>query len=75
MRPKLNEATPHKISHPSYQSVTERGIYLLETLSQISSHPGYLVELFSNYDCDINAENLFDKVLGLLTKVDAKKTD
>jgi brefeldin A-resistance guanine nucleotide exchange factor 1 len=48
---------------------------LLETLSQISSHPGYLVELFSNYDCDINAENLFDKVLDLLTKVDAKKTD
>jgi brefeldin A-resistance guanine nucleotide exchange factor 1 len=45
----------------------------LETLSQISSHPGYLVELFSNYDCDIHAENLFDKVLGLLTKVDAKK--
>ncbi|KAI9446656.1 Sec7-like domain is implicated in guanine nucleotide exchange function [Lactarius indigo] len=41
---------------------------LLETLSQISSHPGYLVELFSNYDCDINAENLFDRVLDLLTK-------
>lgn len=46
---------------------------LLETLSQISSHPGYLVELFSNYDCDINAENLFDRVLELLTKVDAKR--
>lgn len=45
---------------------------LLETLSQISSHPGYLVELFSNYDCDINAENLFDRVLDLLTKVDTK---
>jgi brefeldin A-resistance guanine nucleotide exchange factor 1 len=41
---------------------------LLETLSQISSRPGYLVELFSNYDCDINAENLFDRVLDLLTK-------
>lgn len=41
---------------------------LLETFSQISSHPGYLVELFSNYDCDINAENLFDRVLELLTK-------
>ncbi|KAH9030672.1 Sec7-like domain is implicated in guanine nucleotide exchange function [Lactarius pseudohatsudake] len=41
---------------------------LLETFGQISSHPGYLVELFSNYDCDINAENLFDRVLELLTK-------
>ena len=47
---------------------------LLETLSQISGHPGYLVEIFSNYDCDIDSENLFDKVLDLLTKVDAKKT-
>ena len=46
---------------------------LLETLSQISSHPGYLVELFSNYDCDIDCENLFDKVLDLLTKVVAEK--
>lgn len=46
---------------------------LLETLSQISSHPGYLVEIFSNYDCDIDSENLFDKVLDLLTKVDTKK--
>jgi brefeldin A-resistance guanine nucleotide exchange factor 1 len=46
---------------------------LLETLSQISSHPGYLVELFSNYDCDINAENLFDRVLDLLTKVFAQR--
>lgn len=43
---------------------------LLEILSQISNHPSFLVELFSNYDCDINAENLFDRVIDLLTKVD-----
>jgi golgi-specific brefeldin A-resistance guanine nucleotide exchange factor 1 len=45
---------------------------LLEVLSQISSHPSFLVDLFSNYDCDINAENLFDRVIDLLTKVDQK---
>jgi golgi-specific brefeldin A-resistance guanine nucleotide exchange factor 1 len=42
---------------------------LLDVLSQISSHPSFLVELFSNYDCDINAENLFERVVDLLTKV------
>ncbi|KAI0282184.1 Sec7-like domain protein [Russula aff. rugulosa BPL654] len=41
---------------------------LLDVLSQISSHPSFLVELFSNYDCDINAENLFDRIIDLLTK-------
>ncbi|KAI0273816.1 hypothetical protein BC834DRAFT_855713 [Gloeopeniophorella convolvens] len=41
---------------------------LLEVLSQISSHPSFMVELFSNYDCDINAENLFDRIIDLLTK-------
>ncbi|KAH9966443.1 Sec7-like domain protein [Russula dissimulans] len=41
---------------------------LLDVLSQISCHPSFLVELFSNYDCDINAENLFDRVIELLTK-------
>ncbi|KAI9452317.1 Sec7-like domain protein [Russula earlei] len=41
---------------------------LLDVLIQISSHPSFLVELFSNYDCDINAENLFDRVIDVLTK-------
>jgi brefeldin A-resistance guanine nucleotide exchange factor 1 len=42
---------------------------LLDVLSQISGHPSFLVELFSNYDCDINAENLFERVVDVLTKV------
>jgi brefeldin A-resistance guanine nucleotide exchange factor 1 len=46
---------------------------LLDVLSQISSHPSFLVELFSNYDCDINAENLFDRIIDLLTKVHSYK--
>jgi golgi-specific brefeldin A-resistance guanine nucleotide exchange factor 1 len=42
---------------------------LLDVLSQISGHPSFLVELFSNYDCDTNAENLFERVIDVLTKV------
>ncbi|KAI0048190.1 Sec7-domain-containing protein [Auriscalpium vulgare] len=41
---------------------------LLETLSQISPHPGFMVELFINYDCDINAENLFERLIELLSQ-------
>ncbi|TFY68249.1 hypothetical protein EVG20_g3640 [Dentipellis fragilis] len=41
---------------------------LLETLSQISRHPSFMVDLFTNYDCDINSENLFERIIELLTK-------
>ncbi|KAI0064698.1 Sec7-domain-containing protein [Artomyces pyxidatus] len=41
---------------------------LLETLSLISPHPSFMVELFTNYDCDINAENLFERLVDLLSK-------
>ena len=42
---------------------------LLETLCQISQHPGFMVELFVNYDCDINSENVFERMIDVLTKV------
>lgn len=42
---------------------------LLETLCQISRHPGFMVELFVNYDCDSNSENLFERLIDMLTKV------
>lgn len=42
---------------------------LLEMLSQISRDPNFMVDLFTNYDCDINSENLFERLIDLLTKV------
>lgn len=42
---------------------------VLETLSQISRHPSFMVNLYTNYDCDINCENLFEKLVDFLTKV------
>ncbi|KAG8217297.1 hypothetical protein J3R82DRAFT_5392 [Butyriboletus roseoflavus] len=41
---------------------------MLETLSQISRHPSFMVDLYSNYDCDINCENLFERLIEFLTK-------
>ena len=42
---------------------------MLETLSQIASHPSFMVDLYTNYDCDINCENLFERLIEFLTKV------
>lgn len=42
---------------------------MLETLSQVSRHPGFMVDLYTNYDCDINCDNLFERLVEFLTKV------
>ncbi|GLB35139.1 putative guanine nucleotide exchange [Lyophyllum shimeji] len=42
---------------------------ILETLSQISRHPSFMADLYANYDCDINCENLFERLIDFLTKV------
>ncbi|KAK7440220.1 GDP/GTP exchange factor for ARF [Stygiomarasmius scandens] len=41
---------------------------ILETLSQISRHPSFMVDLYANYDCDINCENLFERLIEFMTK-------
>ncbi|KAJ7074218.1 hypothetical protein C8F01DRAFT_1099675 [Mycena amicta] len=41
---------------------------VLETLSQIAQHPSFMVDLYINYDCDINCENLFERLVDFLTK-------
>lgn len=42
---------------------------ILETLTQISRHPSFMVDLYANYDCDINCENIFERLIDFLTKV------
>jgi brefeldin A-resistance guanine nucleotide exchange factor 1 len=42
---------------------------ILECLSQVASHPSFMVDLYTNYDCDINCENLFERLIDFLTKV------
>lgn len=41
----------------------------LESLSQVTRYPSSMVDLFSNYDCDANCENLFERLISFLTQV------
>jgi brefeldin A-resistance guanine nucleotide exchange factor 1 len=45
---------------------------ILETLGQIFNQPSFMVDLYTNYDCDINCENLFEKLIDFLTHVSAR---
>jgi len=42
---------------------------MLETLVHMARHPSFMVDLYSNYDCDINCEDLFEQLIDFLTKV------
>lgn len=42
---------------------------LLDVLSQLSNYPSFMVDLYVNYDCDINCENLFDRLIDYATTV------
>ncbi|KAJ8699472.1 GDP/GTP exchange factor for ARF [Pleurotus ostreatus] len=41
---------------------------ILETLSQLARKPGFMVDLYTNYDCDVNCENMFERLIEFLTK-------
>jgi brefeldin A-resistance guanine nucleotide exchange factor 1 len=57
---------PRLIVTPAARGETRE--LLLETLAQLSRHPSFLVDLYTNYDCDINCENLFDRLMEFLTR-------
>ncbi|EAU88400.2 Sec7 domain-containing protein [Coprinopsis cinerea okayama7 len=42
--------------------------YILETLSHLVHQPNFMVDIYANYDCDTNCENLFEKLIEFLTK-------
>ncbi|KAI5124326.1 hypothetical protein M0805_008933 [Coniferiporia weirii] len=41
---------------------------LLETLNHVARHPSFMVDLFENYDCDVNCEDMFEKLIDFLTR-------
>lgn len=47
---------------------------LLETLSQIARHPSFMADIYANYDCDVNSENLLERLMDFLTKVTRPST-
>lgn len=42
---------------------------LLEALAHLARYPSFLVDLWVNYDCDMDREDLFEKTVGFLTRV------
>jgi golgi-specific brefeldin A-resistance guanine nucleotide exchange factor 1 len=42
---------------------------LLDILSQLCNYPSFMVDLFTNYDCDINCEDLFNHLINFVTTV------
>ncbi|KZT03523.1 Sec7-domain-containing protein [Laetiporus sulphureus 93-53] len=58
-------ATPRLLVAPARGDTRE---LLLETLSQISRHPSFMVDLYVNYDCDMNCENMFERLIEFATK-------
>ncbi|KAG8698119.1 GDP/GTP exchange factor for ARF [Ceratobasidium sp. 395] len=41
---------------------------MLETLVLLSRDPSFMVDLWANYDCDVNCEDLFEQLIEFLTK-------
>ena len=59
-------ATPRLLVPPARGDTRE---LLLETLCQISRHPSFMVDLYTNYDCDMNCENMFERLIDFAAKV------
>ncbi|KAJ3556534.1 hypothetical protein NM688_g1976 [Phlebia brevispora] len=58
-------STPRLLVAPAKGDTRE---LLLETLSLISRHPSFMVDLYVNYDCDMNCENMFERLIEFGTK-------
>lgn len=59
-------STPRLLVAPARGDTRE---LLLETLGLISRHPSFMVDLYTNYDCDMNCENMFERLVDFATKV------
>ncbi len=48
---------------------------MLETLGHLSRYPEFMVDVWLNYDCDSNCEDLFERMIAFLTKVCIRVTE
>ncbi|KAF9049397.1 Sec7-domain-containing protein [Hymenopellis radicata] len=64
--PDKDTSTQSRPSVPPAQGQTRD--LLLETLNQIARHSSFMVDVYTNYDCDINCENLLERLIEFLTK-------
>ncbi|EMD38471.1 hypothetical protein CERSUDRAFT_113640 [Gelatoporia subvermispora B] len=58
-------STPRVLATPARGDTRQ---LLLETLCLISRHPSFMVDLYANYDCDMNCENMFERLIDFSTK-------
>lgn len=42
---------------------------MLETLAYIARQPTFMVDLWANYDCDVNCEDLFERLISFMARV------
>lgn len=42
---------------------------MLETLGHLSRYPRFMVDVWVNYDCDLDCEDVFERLIGFLAKV------
>ncbi|KAI0781091.1 Sec7-domain-containing protein [Trametes elegans] len=63
--PENTPSTPRLLVPPARGDTRE---LLLETLTQISRHSSFMVDLYINYDCDMNCENMFERVIEFSAK-------
>jgi len=66
LTPRVHAPTPRVHAPPARGEMRD---LILETLNHISDHPSFMVDLYTNYDCDINCENLFERLVDFLTTV------
>ncbi len=64
---KDNSTQPRPLVPPAQGQTRD---LLLETLNQIARHSSFMVDVYTNYDCDINCENLLERLIEFLTKVE-----
>lgn len=60
-------ATPTRVLAAPARGTTRD--LVLESLGQLSRHSSFMVDLYTNYDCDVNCENVFERLVDFLTKV------
>lgn len=41
---------------------------MLETLTQIALRPSFMVDCWVNYDCSADSEDIFERLIGFLTR-------
>lgn len=47
---------------------------MLEMLSSLASPPSFMVDLWTNYDSDVNCEDVFERLIAFLTRVSCVKS-